>query len=198
MNMTTFSPRISPQTKRSIKNYWKGLLTTKMTFPARTSPKASPQTKNSIKNYWKGLLAVKMTFPARTSQKASPQTKNSVKNYWKGLLAVKMTFPARTSQKASPQTQKSATEYGKVGLYIANFVFALFLIRYGKLFSDTFTVPSSIFVIGVFLYAGLNRLRRLGDGTRVNAYIEDHEAWVLILIAISLIAGTMFYAAFQA
>ena len=152
----------------------------------------------SIKNYWKGLLATKMTFPARTSPKASPQTKNSIKNYWKGQLAIKMTFPARTSPKASPQTEKSATDYEKVGLYIGNFVFALFLIRNGKLFSDTFTVPSSIFVIGVFLYAGFNRLRHLGDGTRVKAYIKDHEAWVLILLAIFLIAGTMFYVAFQA
>ena len=77
-------------------------------------------------------------------------------------------------------------------------MFALFLIRYGKLFSDTFTIPSSIFVIGVLLYAGFNRLRHLGDGTRVKAYIKDHEAWVLILLAIFLIAGTMFYVAFQA
>src|SRR5277367_5255049 len=95
------------------------------------------------------------------SPRISPQTKKSIKNYWKGLLTAKMTFPARTSPKASPQTEKSAADYGKVGLYIANFVFALFLIRYGKLFSDTFTVPSSIFVIGVFLYAGFSRLRHL-------------------------------------
>jgi hypothetical protein len=81
------------------------------------------------------------------SPKISAQTKKSTKNYWKGLLTAKMTFPTRTS----PQTEKSARNYWKAGLYIAN----------------------------------------------VKAYIRDHEAWVLILLAIFLIAGTVFYVAFQ-
>jgi hypothetical protein len=125
------------------------------------------------------------------SQKISPQIKSSAANYWKGLLTAKITFPTKTF----PQTKKPATDYGKVGLYIANFVFGLFLIRYGKFFSDAFTIPSSIFVIGVFLFAGFTRLRRLDDGSRVKAYIKGHEALVLILLGIFLIAGTVFYVA---
>ncbi len=53
MNTTTFSPKIYPQIKKSATNYWKGLLTAKITFPR----KISPQTKKSAKNYWKvGLI----------------------------------------------------------------------------------------------------------------------------------------------
>ena len=102
------------------------------------------------------------------------------------------------SQKIYPQSEKSAKNYWKAGLYIANFVFALLLIRYGKFFSDTVTVPSSIFVIGGFLFAGFTRLRRLSDGSRLKAYVKAHEAWVLVLLAIFLIAGAAFYVAVQA
>jgi hypothetical protein len=102
------------------------------------------------------------------------------------------------SQKIYPQTEKSAKNYWKAGLYIANFVFALLLIRYGKFFSDAITVPSSILVIGVFLFAGFARLRRLADQSRLKAYIEDHEGWALILLTLLLIAGTVSYVAFQA
>ncbi len=126
------------------------------------------------------------------SQKISPQIKSSATSYWKGLLTAKITFPTKTS----PRTKKSTTtDYGKVGLYIANFVFGLFLIRYGKFLSDAITIPSSIFVISVFLFAGFTRLRRLDDGSRVKAYIKGHEALMLILLAIFLIAGTVFYVA---
>jgi hypothetical protein len=102
------------------------------------------------------------------------------------------------SHRIYPQTEKSAKNYWKAGLYIANFVFALLLIRYGKFFSDTVTVPSSIFVIGVFLFAGFTRLRHLADGNPLKAYIKEHEAWVLVLLAIFLIAGAAFYVTFQA
>jgi len=44
--------------------------------------------------------------------------------------------------------------------------------------------------------AGITRLRRLGDG-RLKAYIKDHEAWALIVLAILLIAGTVLYVDFQ-
>jgi len=95
------------------------------------------------------------------------------------------------------RTEKSAKHYWKAGLYIANFVFAFCLFRYGNLFSDTFTVPSSIIVISLFLYAGFKRLGSLSDGNRVKAYIKDHEAWALILLAIFLIVGTMSYVAYR-
>ena len=131
------------------------------------------------------------------SPRIAPQTIKSIKSYWKGLLTTKITFPAKTSPKISPQTEKSTTDYGKVGLYIANFAFALFLIRYGRLFSDTFTVPSSIFVICVFVHAAFTRLSRLSDGTRLKAYIKDHEAWALILLTIFMVAGSAFYVAYQ-
>jgi hypothetical protein len=81
------------------------------------------------------------------------------------------------SPNLSPQTEKSAKYHWKIALYVANFLYALFLIRYGRLFSDTFTVPSSIFVITVFLYAGFARLRRMSEGSRVKAYIKGHEGW---------------------
>ena len=45
--------------------------------------------------------------------------------------------------------------------------------------------------------AGITRLRRLGDGSRLKAYIKDHEAWALIVLAILLIAGTVLYVDFQ-
>ena len=49
MDTTTFSPKISPQTKKSIMNYWKGLYTAKViTF----SPKVSLKTEESAKNHW--------------------------------------------------------------------------------------------------------------------------------------------------
>ena len=54
MNTTTFSPKVSAQTKRSIKNYWRGLSTTKITFPR----KISPQIEKSAKNYWKAGLDI--------------------------------------------------------------------------------------------------------------------------------------------
>jgi hypothetical protein len=44
---------------------------------------------------------------------------------------------------------------------------------------------------------GLAQLRRLADGTGLKAYIEDHEEWMLILLVILLIAGTVFYVDFQ-
>jgi hypothetical protein len=102
------------------------------------------------------------------------------------------------SPKIYPQTEKSAKNYWKAGLYVANFVCALLLIRYGKFFSDAITVPSSILVIGVFLFAGFAQLRRLADESRLKAYIEDHEGWALILLALFLIVGTVSYVAFQA
>jgi hypothetical protein len=43
------------------------------------------------------------------------------------------------------------------------------------------------------LSAGFTQLRRLADGSRVKAYILDHEASALVLLAVSLIAGTVFY-----
>jgi hypothetical protein len=138
--MTTFSPRISPQTLKSIKDYWRGLYTAKtITF----SPKISRRTETAPGNHW----------PAGT--------------YWKAAL------------------------------YIANFAFALFLVRYGRLFSDTFTVTSSILAISVFLYAGFTLLRRVSDGTRIKTYIKEHEAWALIALAIFMVAGTAFYVAYQ-
>ena len=76
-------------------------------------------------------------------------------------------------------------------------MFALFLIRYGKLFSDAITIPSSIFIIGVFLFAGFTRLRQLSDGTHIKAYIKDHEALALILLTIFMVAGAVFYVAYQ-
>ena len=55
MNTTTFSPRISPQAKKSIISYWKGLYTAKViTF----SPRISHQTEKSAKNYWIAGLSV--------------------------------------------------------------------------------------------------------------------------------------------
>jgi hypothetical protein len=131
------------------------------------------------------------------SPKIFPQTRKSIKNYWKGMLTAKITFPTKTSPKISPQTEKFAKNYWKAGLYIANFVFALFLIRYGKLFSDAITIPSSIFIISVFLFAGFARLRQLTDGTNIKAYIKDHEALALILLTIFMVAGAVFYVAYQ-
>jgi hypothetical protein len=140
MSMTTFSPRISPQTLQSIKSYWKGLYTAKtITLPHRISRR----TETAPKNHW------------------------PVVNYWKAAL------------------------------YIANFSFATFLIRYGKLFSDGFTVPSSILVIGVFLLGGFTLLSRVSDGTRIKDYIKEHEAWALIALTIFMVAGTAFYVAYQ-
>ncbi len=128
------------------------------------------------------------------SPKISRQTKKSIISYWKGLYTAKViTF----SPKISPQTEKSAKNYWKAGLYIANFVFALLLIRYGKFFSDAITIPSSIFVIGLFVFAAFTRLRRLSDGTRIKAYIKDHEALALILLTICMVAGTVLYVAYQ-
>ena len=49
MNTTTFPPRISPQTKKSIMNYWKGLYTAKVIhFP----PRVSLGTEKPAKNHW--------------------------------------------------------------------------------------------------------------------------------------------------
>jgi hypothetical protein len=45
--------------------------------------------------------------------------------------------------------------------------------------------------------AGFTQLRRLADGSRVKAYILDHEASALVLLAVSLIAGTVFYVDLQ-
>jgi hypothetical protein len=45
--------------------------------------------------------------------------------------------------------------------------------------------------------AGFTQLRRLADGGRVKAYILDHEASALVLLAVSLIAGTVFYVDLQ-
>jgi len=45
--------------------------------------------------------------------------------------------------------------------------------------------------------AGITQLRNLADGSRVKAYILDHEALALILLAVFLIAGTVFYVDFQ-
>lgn len=101
------------------------------------------------------------------------------------------------SAKIHPQTARPAKNYWKAGLYIANTVFALLLIRYGNLFSDAITVPASIIVISVFLFAGFTRLRRLGEGTRLKAYIKEHEGWALILLTIFMVAGTAFYVAYQ-
>jgi hypothetical protein len=95
------------------------------------------------------------------------------------------------------QHDKAVKNYWKAGLYLANSVFAFLLIRYGNLFSDGFTISASIIVIGVFLFAGVTRIRRLSDGSRLKAYIKDHEAWALILLAIFLIAGTMSYVAYR-
>jgi len=41
--------------------------------------------------------------------------------------------------------------------------------------------------------AGMKRLRHLGDGSRLKAYLKDHEAQTLIVLAILLIAGTVLY-----
>jgi hypothetical protein len=101
------------------------------------------------------------------------------------------------SPKLYSRTEKSAKTYWKVGLCLANFVFALFLIRYGNQFSDAVTIPAAILVIGLFLVAGFSRIRHLGDGTRVKAYIQDHEAWALTLLGVFLIAATMFCVALQ-
>jgi hypothetical protein len=101
------------------------------------------------------------------------------------------------SPKIYSRTEKSAKTYWKAGLCLANFVFALFLIRYGNQFSDEVTIPAAILVIGLFLLAGFSRLRHLGDGTRVKAYIQDHEAWALTLLGVFLIAATMFCVALQ-
>jgi hypothetical protein len=81
------------------------------------------------------------------SPKIRAQTKRSVKNYWKGMYAAKITFP----WKIHPQTEKSAKNYWKAGLDLAN----------------------------------------------VKAYIKDHEAWMLILLIIFMIAGTVFYVGYQ-
>lgn len=128
------------------------------------------------------------------SQKIYPQTLNSIKSYWKGMYTAKViTFPA----KHSPRTEKFINNYRKVGLYLANFVFALLLIRYGKLLSEAITIPSCVFVIGVFLFAGFKRLRRLSDGIDLKAYIKDHEALALILLTILMVAGSAVYVVWQ-
>lgn len=101
------------------------------------------------------------------------------------------------SPKIQFSAEKSSKTNRKVGLFAANFLCALLLMRYGRLFSDAFTIPSSIIVISVFLYAGFTRLKHLGDRSRVKAYIKSHEAWALILLAIFLIVGTVFYVAFE-
>jgi hypothetical protein len=104
---------------------------------------------------------------------------------------------ATFSPKIFSKAEKSAESHWKVALYAASFVYALLLIRFGRYFSDALIIPSSIIVISVFLYGGFTRLRRIGDGTRIKAYIKGHEAWALILLAIFLIAGTVFYVAFE-
>jgi hypothetical protein len=40
-------------------------------------------------------------------------------------------------------------------------------------------------------------LSRLADLSRLKAYIQDHEAWALVLVAVLLIAGTVLYVDFQ-
>lgn len=45
--------------------------------------------------------------------------------------------------------------------------------------------------------AGFAQLRSLADGSRVKAYIIDHEALALVLLGLFLIAGTVFYVDFQ-
>lgn len=54
MNTTTFSPKVSAQTNRSVKNYWKGLSTAKITFPR----KISSHTEESAKRDWKTGLDI--------------------------------------------------------------------------------------------------------------------------------------------
>lgn len=44
---------------------------------------------------------------------------------------------------------------------------------------------------------GFAQLRSLADGSRVKAYIVDHEAPALVLLALCLIAGTVFYVDFR-
>jgi hypothetical protein len=85
----------------------------------------------------------------------------------------------------------------RAALYAANLFLGLLLARYGQLFSDAITVPASMLVIGVFLYAAFARLRRLGEGTRLKAYIKDHEGWALVLLTAVMVAGTAFYVAYQ-
>jgi hypothetical protein len=98
----------------------------------------------------------------------------------------------------SPEIQFLAEKPSwRVGLYATNLVFALLLIRYGRFFSDALTIPCSIVVISVFLYAGFTRLRLLGEGSRMKAYIKSHEAWALVVLAAFLIAGTIFFVAVE-
>jgi hypothetical protein len=44
---------------------------------------------------------------------------------------------------------------------------------------------------------GIAQLRSLADPSQVKAYILDHEAVALVLLALFLIAGTVFYVDFQ-
>jgi hypothetical protein len=97
------------------------------------SPKISAQTKRSIRNYWKALYTAKIT---------------PIRNYWKGLYTAKV---ITLSPKISLQTEKSAMNYWKARLDIAN----------------------------------------------VKAYVKDHEAWVLILLIIFMVAGAVFYVGYQ-
>ena len=101
------------------------------------------------------------------------------------------------SPKVQFLAERSAKDYWKVGLHATNLICALLLIRYGSFLPDALTIPSSILVISVLLYTSFTRLRLLAQGSRVKAYIKGHEAWVLILLAIFLIAGTVFYVAFE-
>jgi len=45
--------------------------------------------------------------------------------------------------------------------------------------------------------AGITHLKHLADANSLKAYIEDHEAWALILFTILLIAGTILYGHFR-
>jgi len=104
---------------------------------------------------------------------------------------------ATFSSKFHLPTERSAKNHWKVGLYVANFVYALFLIRYGSLFPDALIILSSIIVIGLFLYAGFMQLKHLGDGSGVMAYIKGHEGWMLLFLTILLISGTVSYMSWQ-
>ena len=94
-------------------------------------------------------------------------------------------------------SEKSGKSQWKVGLYVANLVYALFLIQYGRFFPVALTITSSIIVIGLFLYTGFTQLKHLGDDRQVLAYIKGHEEWVLVLLSIVLITGTVSYVSWQ-
>lgn len=45
--------------------------------------------------------------------------------------------------------------------------------------------------------AGFAQLKRLADESPLKTYIEDHEAWALVLLTLLMIVGTVLYGDFQ-